>query len=140
MANPALPSSLTPRPQAPRFTPLARGLLVAAALVVAYGVFAPAGAAPSLMPWDKAEHFTAFYGLALLALFAFPDVAAVRMAVALSAAGGLVELIQALPVVHRDCDWKDWVADSLGIAAAMVPLWAAQRRSPRPTPARGEGS
>ena len=34
---------------------------------MAYGVFAPPGSAPSLMPWDKAEHFTAYFGLALLA-------------------------------------------------------------------------
>jgi hypothetical protein len=97
-------------------------------MVVAYGVFAPAGTAPSVMPWDKAEHFTALCGPALLPLFAFPNMAAVRMAIVLSVAGGLVEVVQALPFVHRDPDWKDWAADSLRIAAAMVPLWADQVR------------
>jgi VanZ family protein len=108
----------------------ARLLLLAASLVVAYGVFSPAGRAPSLMPWDKAEHFTAFFGLMALALVSFPLTSLWRLAGLLSLAGALVELIQALPFVHRDCDWKDWAADTLGVlAVAGVVVAARARRS-----------
>ena len=105
-----------------------RVLLAAASVVVGYGVFAPAGTAPSVMPWDKAEHFTAFYGLAFLAVFAFPRTSVWWLAAILSASGAAIELIQALPFVHRDSDVWDWVADSLGIAAAIAPLEAARWR------------
>lgn len=82
----------------------------------------PAHQAPQLFPWDKAEHFAAFYTLTLLAAAAFPRRRLVWIAVLLSAFGALIELTQALPFVHRDCDFWDWVADSCAIVAALVPL------------------
>ena len=109
---------------------LARLSIAAASLVIGYGVFAPAGQAPSILPWDKAEHFTAFFGLMGLALVSFPRTPVWRLALALSFAGGAIELIQALPFVHRDCDWKDWVADTLGVlSVAGIVIAARLRRS-----------
>jgi VanZ family protein len=102
-----------------RFLLAARVTLAAAALVVAWGVFKPAGHEPPIMPWDKAEHFTAFFGLMLLSVVAFPRASLWRLGAILSVAGALVELIQATPLVNRDGDIKDWVADTIGILAVV---------------------
>jgi VanZ family protein len=88
----------------------------------------PAHSAPSLFPWDKAEHFAAFYVLTVLCVAAFPRRGTVVLAVALSAFGAGIELVQALPIVHRDCDIYDWVADTIAIAAALAPLLLARWR------------
>jgi hypothetical protein len=42
--------------------------------------------------------------------------------------GGAVELIQTLPFIHRDCDWKDWLADSLGVLAVAGCVVSAHLR------------
>jgi hypothetical protein len=107
---------------------LMRLLFVAACLVVGYGVFMPPGGGPSLMPWDKAEHFTAFFGLMFLAMAAFPMSPLLKLGIILSAAGAAVEMIQATPIVHRDADMMDWVADTLGILAVVGPLLMQQLR------------
>ena len=85
--------------------------------------------APSLFPWDKAEHFAAFYTLTLLAIAAFPRRNLFIIAVLLSAFGGGIELVQALPMVGRDCDVWDWVADTIAVIAALAPIAAAKWRS-----------
>lgn len=88
----------------------------------------PPHQAPKLFPWDKAEHFAAFYTLTLLALAAFPRRNLVVIAVLLSGFGGMIELVQALPIVNRDCDWHDWAADTIAILAALAPVVAAHWR------------
>ncbi|MGH6889468.1 MAG: hypothetical protein ACREHF_09755 [Rhizomicrobium sp.] len=82
----------------------------------------PAPSAPKLFPWDKAEHFAAFYVLTVLSVAAFPRQRLLALAAALSAFGAAIELVQALPIVNRDCDPLDWVADTVAIAAALVPM------------------
>jgi len=82
----------------------------------------PARQAPQLFPWDKAEHFAAFYTLTGLAAAAFPRRSLFAIAVALSVFGAAIELVQALPIVHRDCDFWDWVADTVAIILVLVPL------------------
>lgn len=89
----------------------------------------PPHQAPKLFPWDKAEHFAAFYTLTLLAMAAFPRRNLILIAMLLSAFGGLIELVQALPIVGRDCDVRDWVADTIAILAALAPIVAAQWRA-----------
>jgi VanZ family protein len=106
----------------------ARIAFTAASLVVAYGVFAPPGHGKPIMPWDKAEHFTAFFGLMGLALLAFPATSLVVLAVALSFAGAMVEVIQATPLVGRDADVWDWVADTIGILAIVGTVIGAKLR------------
>ncbi len=109
----------------------ARVALAVSALLTAWGAFAPARAPrPHLFPWDKAEHFSAFFALTACALAAFPKVRIVWIALALSACGALVELIQGLPFVHRDMDVHDWVADTIAILAVVgVVIVARIRRS-----------
>jgi hypothetical protein len=73
---------------------------------------------------DKAEHGIAFGGMALLARLGFRKAPDWLIFERLSFIGALIEVIQAIPSVHRDCDWKDWVADSIGVA---VSLWLIAR-------------
>ena len=108
---------------------LARAALAACVLLTAWGAFAPPGVArPHLFPWDKAEHFAAFFALTACAITAFARVRLVWIGCGLSACGAAVELIQALPFVNRDCDWRDWVADTVAILAVMGVVVAARIR------------
>jgi len=74
------------------------------------------------LPWDKAEHFVGFYVLTTLAVLAFPRRSLVAIALLLCAFGGLIELVQALPIVHRDAEWGDWLADSVAIVSVLAPM------------------
>lgn len=85
--------------------------------------------APHLFPWDKAEHFVAFYVLAFMAAAAFPRLGLTVIVVALSLFGAIIELVQALPFIHRDCDFWDWVADMIAITASLAPVCLAQWRT-----------
>ncbi len=82
-----------------------------------------------LFPWDKAEHFAAFYALTVLAAAALPRRSLIVIACMLSAFGASIELIQTLPIVHRDCDYWDWVADTVAILAALAPMLLVRWRA-----------
>ena len=82
----------------------------------------------SLLPWDKAQHFLAFYTLTLLALGAFPRGNPLLIAAALSGFGALIEFVQGLSFVHRDRDLLDWIADTVAILAVLAPLQLARWR------------
>ena len=77
---------------------------------------------PSLLPvtiWDKAQHATAFVVLALLAALAWPRTP-LLLGEHLSFVGALIEVLQANPLIHRDCDIFDWVADTAAIAVVLL--------------------
>ena len=78
---------------------------------------------------DKAEHMLAFATLALLATQAFPRAPLFRIGERLSFAGALIEVLQAIPALHRDCDIRDWIADTLAITAVLtaIALWRRAR-------------
>jgi VanZ family protein len=78
--------------------------------------------------WDKAKHFAAFFTLGLLAALAFPRRTLVVIGAALSAFGAAIELVQALPIVHRDCDIHDWIADTLAVALVLAFVAVARVR------------
>jgi hypothetical protein len=109
---------------------LAQLTFLAAMVFTFYSAVIPPTQAVQLVPWDKAEHFIAFYGLTGLAVAAFPRRSPVGLAALLSAFGALIEVVQGLPIVHRDEDFWDWVADTLAIIAALSPMllvpWRAQ--------------
>jgi VanZ family protein len=123
----------------PRFILRGAQLVFCATLVFTFtAAVMPAHQAPQLFPWDKAEHFAAFYTLTGLAAAAFPRRGLFAIAIALSLFGAAIELVQALPIVHRDCDVRDWIADTVAIAAALAPLalrpwraWLAEAVQPR---------
>jgi hypothetical protein len=109
---------------------LAQVAFVAALVFTFYSAVIPPSHALKLVPWDKAEHFIAFYALTGLAMAAFPRRSPVMLAALLSGFGALIEVVQGLPIVHRDEDFWDWVADTLAIIAALSPMllvpWRAQ--------------
>jgi hypothetical protein len=112
---------------------LARIAFFAALAFTFYSAVIPPQHALHLAPWDKAEHFIAFYGLTGLAVAAFPRRNLFVMAALLSSFGALIELVQGLSIVHRDRDFWDWVADTTAIVAALAPMllvwWRAEVRS-----------
>ncbi|MCJ8192039.1 hypothetical protein [Sphingomicrobium aestuariivivum] len=67
---------------------------------------------------DKLLHVIAFALLSVLARLAFPSVSLWKLLTLLSAFGALIELVQAIPVLGRDSELADWIADTL--AAALV--------------------
>jgi hypothetical protein len=83
-------------------------------------------------PGDKVEHMAAFATLATLAAAAWPERNYAAIGLALSYLGAIIEIVQAIPALHRDCDIMDWVADtvalSLALAAAFL-IRGARRRT-----------
>lgn len=101
---------------------LAKLIFFLAVLFTFYSAVIPPQRALQLVPWDKAEHFIAFYGLTGLAVAAFPQRHLLGVALLLSGFGALIEFVQGLPLVHRDRDVWDWVADTVAIGAALAPM------------------
>ena len=101
---------------------LAKVAFFAALSFTFYSAVIPPQHALQLVPWDKAEHFIAFYALTGLAAAAFPRRHLLVIALALSGFGALIEIVQGLPIVHRDKDSWDWLADTLAIGAALAPM------------------
>jgi len=101
------------------------------AVVVAFtAAVVPAEDAPEVMPWDKAQHFLAFYVLAVVGAAAYPRSSLLAIGAVLSAFGALIEFVQMIPALHRDAELLDWVADTVAVAAALLPtaLLAVRKR------------
>lgn len=62
---------------------------------------------------DKTQHAVTFAFLTALAAAAYPRARLWAVAFALSGFGALVEFLQ--PYFHRDRDYRDWIADTIGI-------------------------
>lgn len=101
---------------------VARVAFVAALIFTFYNAVMPPSHVLHLTPWDKATHFVAFYVLTGLAVAAFPKQNLFVVAALLSAFGALIEIVQGLPMVHRDKDFWDWVADTIAICSALAPM------------------
>ena len=112
---------------------LAKLAFFSALIFTFYSAVIPPQRALQLVPWDKAEHFLAFYGLTGLAAAAFPRRKLIIIASLLSGFGALIEFVQGLDIVHRDRDFWDWVADTVAIIAALAPMllvwWRRQASS-----------
>lgn len=78
--------------------------------------------------WDKAQHALGFFGLTLLALWAYPKMPLLQIGLGLLVAGGGIELAQSA-TGWRYGDWLDWLADAVGIAAALGAGRLVQRSS-----------
>lgn len=75
---------------------------------------------PPIRVWDKLQHIAAFLVITLLGCAAYPRFSRVKLVLALIAFGGFIEIVQAIPVVHRDSDWHDWVADIIAVIGALA--------------------
>ena len=82
-------------------------------------------------PSDKVQHILAFAVLAGLGSAAYPRLPALKLILALSAFGALIELVQLVPALHRDADPVDWIADTVAAAAVAGLWWAARGRARR---------
>lgn len=82
-----------------------------------------------LEPNDKVQHVAAFATLALLGSLAYPRTSLLRLLVRLSLFGALIEIVQAIPVLHRDSDVLDWLTDTLAAAAILLVVRWRRARS-----------
>jgi hypothetical protein len=80
-------------------------------------------------PNDKVQHIAAFVTLSFLGSFAYPATGLVQLLVRLSLFGAAIEVVQAIPALHRDSDFWDWVADTLAVGTALLLVWLLRRRS-----------
>jgi VanZ family protein len=80
-------------------------------------------------PNDKVQHIAAFVTLTLLGSFAYPATALLQLLVRLSLFGAAIEVVQAIPALHRDSDVWDWVADTAAVSVVLLLVWFFRRRS-----------
>lgn len=71
-------------------------------------------------PNDKVQHIIAFATLAALGAFAYPATALVQLLIRLSLFGAMIEVVQAIPALHRDSDILDWLADTAAVLLVLV--------------------
>lgn len=76
---------------------------------------------------DKWQHMAAFGTLTLLSVLAYPRAALHRIGERLSFLGAMIEVVQSIPALHRDCDIMDWVADTVMIAGVLLIVAAGRR-------------
>jgi hypothetical protein len=80
-------------------------------------------------PSDKVQHVAAFVTLGLLSKLAYPATAPLQLAVRLSLFGAFIEVVQAIPMLHRDSSVWDWVADTIACALVLAGVaWWQNRR------------
>ena len=103
-----------------RASPTARAIFWAAAVFAFVMAVVPHPPEVPGEPNDKVQHVVAFATLALLGSFAYPRTALTRLLVGLSIFGALIELIQAIPALHRDSDVLDWLADTAAVMVVLV--------------------
>lgn len=83
-------------------------------------------------PSDKLQHVVAFVVLTILARLAYPRGTWWRIALGLSAFGVLIELVQMIPALNRDCEFADWAADTAAVLAVLAILALVRKYLPWP--------
>ena len=78
---------------------------------------------------DKFNHMLAFAVLAWLSAQSFPAASLRLIGERLSFLGALIEVLQSIPALHRDCDIRDWMADTLAIVVALSLVATLKRRA-----------
>lgn len=80
---------------------------------------------------DKFNHILAFSTLAALAAVAFPATPHLRVIERLSFLGALIEVVKSIPSLHRDCDIRDWIADTVAVVVVTGIAALIARRNRR---------
>ena len=81
-------------------------------------------------PNDKVQHIAAFAALSLLSSFAYPRTELIKLLIRLSLFGAFIEVVQAIPDLHRDSDVLDWLADTVAVAVVLfVVRWWRRARA-----------
>lgn len=80
---------------------------------------------------DKVEHMLAFGTLAALATIGHRTTPLLRIGERLSFLGALIEVVQSIPALHRDCDIRDWIVDTVAIAVVLAVAGLLRRRGKR---------
>jgi hypothetical protein len=111
-------------------TPTVRALFWAAALFALVMALLPHPPELPGNPSDKVQHVLAFSVLGLLGRVAYPRLGTLSLIAGLSLFGAVIEILQAIPVLHRDSDPLDWLADTVACTLVLLVLrwWAARKR------------
>jgi len=109
---------------------LLRALFWAAALFALVMALLPHPVEIPGNPSDRVQHVVAFATLGLLGFYAYPRLSPFWLVAALSLFGAFIEVAQAIPLLHRDTDLLDWIADTIACLVTVVSLrwWEAKRR------------
>jgi len=81
-------------------------------------------------PSDKILHILAFTVLSGLAGASFRSTGLLAIGIRLSVFGALIEIVQAVPMLHRDSSALDWLADSAAVLVVLA-IVALIRRGQR---------
>ena len=106
---------------------LARAAFWISAAGALWVALTPASAMAEVNVSDKLLHFAAFAALSVIAVIAWGPRRPLLLGSLLSGFGALIEVLQGLPLFHRDASVADWVADT----AAVVLVLAIGRLVPR---------
>ena len=82
-------------------------------------------------PSDKIQHIAAFLLLGALGSFAYPKTKPIYLGGGLSLFGAAIEILQLIPVLHRDGDPLDWLADTAAVVLIITLLRWSLRARPR---------
>lgn len=69
---------------------------------------------------DKVNHILAFLVLTALHKLAYRSVNVWKRLAVMALLGAGIEVAQMIPALHRDADWRDWVADMLAACVASL--------------------
>lgn len=94
-------------------------LFIIGVLAIFIGSVMPGKQLPTNLPWDKALHFTGYFGLAFLARMGSNKKPTWLLITACIAFSFAIEIAQ-MYIPNRGFEWPDLLANSLGVFAGTV--------------------
>ncbi|MGH6958726.1 MAG: hypothetical protein ACREEW_18845 [Caulobacteraceae bacterium] len=104
---------------------------------VVFASLGPAALVPHVFHNLHAEHFCAFYALAILAAAGLPRARLWLIVLALCAVAAALALVRLTMPVHRLPAAEDFLADVAGALAAVVPMLVGRFRAQASPPTTG---
>ncbi len=77
---------------------------------------------------DKYQHMLAFGTLTVLACASYPQASLMRIGERLAFVGAFIEIVQSVPMLHRNCSMMDWIVEAIVIVAVLGVVWVVRRR------------